>query len=546
MRKILKLLKRKEGIVIVVFGMLSAIFGSLFPYFLGKATTLSEDFTKSILLALFFGGMGTVFQYISTVQGGTVSAKYQRELEEKIYRKILNCQIKEMNSTSKGEISQMFASDIFNITEGALLGLSTIVQGVTVVCSTIFMMMILSPSMAILVGIATPISIFVTGYIAKKIQKYVKKERALQGDCYDFLTERLSTIEEIKRISAVEGSIEELKQITARLEMQSKKANLFTSLINPTQRILNNMIYIAVGVFGIISMFSIGQMVTFLIYTNQFSKPFLDISAVMTVLQKANSSYDVIEKFLKMEEIQRSGTNVDPSFEYAVEMENVDFSFGDSPFIENLNFKIRKGEKVAIVGDSGGGKTTICNLIMGFYEEYKGNIKIFGKELKTISKVSLWDSISMVNQEPFVFEGSMEKNLNLKKTHSGDKILEIVNKCQIHMDKGGIFEEISPRDMSTGQKQLVEVAREMLESADIVILDEATSSLDSLTELKITNAYATLLENTTSIVIAHRLSTIKESDLILAVKDGKILEQGTFSELIEKNGYFKKLYDSRL
>ncbi len=543
------LMSRKETFAVIFFALVSGISSVFFPYFIGLAVDSYKVWSEFLTCLAFAGGFAILSggsQYIATKLGGYLSASLVFEYEKKMHQKILNADLQSLFKVSKGEITQMLTGDISNVADGVSQGLASIFQAVSLVLATLGIMLFLRWEMALVVGIATPISIMVSGYIAKNIQKYFTKERAKQGETYTFLTEHIKNLKEVKNLSAEEATKKNLEVLNLDLEKKSQKAHLYSALINPTQRILNNMIYIAVGLVGIILSMSVGSITSFLVYSNQYAKPFSDISALFAVFQKAKTSGDRLDSALSLPEIQREGISLQEAKKAgtpAIQFENLSFSFGEKPFIENMNFTIPAGKKVAIVGESGGGKTTICNLIMGFYANSQGDIKIFGNSIRDISKESLWQEISMVSQDPFVFEGSMRKNLDPKSRHETKTILEKMKQCYIYAENDDIDKPLEIATMATGGKQLVEIAREMLDSGDIVILDEATSSLDSVTEKKITQSYQTLLDNSTSIVIAHRISTIMQSDIVIAVKEGKIIEIGGVNELLEKNGYFRMLYE---
>ncbi|MFI3167347.1 MAG: ABC transporter ATP-binding protein [Bacillota bacterium] len=546
-RSIIK--SRKETVFVILFALISGVSSVFFPYFVGKAVDSYQTWELFLKYLAFAGGFAIisgVMQYVSTKLGGYLSAGLVYEYEEKLHTKILNADMQSLGKISKGEISQMMTSDISNVADGVSQGLASIFQAISLVLSTLIIMLFLRWEMALVVGLATPISIMVSGYIAKNIQKYFTKERAKQGEVYTFLTEHIKNASEVRNLSADEETKAKLDVMNKNLEGKSQKAHFYSALINPTQRILNNMIYIAVGLCGILLSMSVGSITTFLVYSNQYSKPFSDISALFGVFQKAKTSADRINGMLQLPEIQRDGLDLKENKKGetpAIAFENLSFSFGEKEFIKDMNFEIPMGKRVAIVGESGGGKTTICNLIMGFYVGYKGDIKIFGNSLKDISKESLWSEISMVCQDPFVFEGSLRKNLDPKGRYKDSEIIAKMKQCYICAENDDIDAPLEIATMATGGKQLVEIAREMLDSGDIVILDEATSSLDSVTEKKITASYQSLMACSTSIVIAHRISTIMNSDIVIAVKDGKIIEMGGVQELLEKDGYFRKLYE---
>ncbi len=541
--------RRKETYLVILFALISGVSSVFFPYFVGKGVDNYHDWTlflENLLVAGGFALLSGITQYVSTKLGGYISAGLVYEYEERLHSKILNADMQELGKISKGEISQMMTSDISNVTDGVSQGLASIFQACSLVLSTLVIMLFLRWEMALVVGIATPISIMVSGYIAKNIQKYFTKERAKQGEVYTFLTEHIKNAKEVRNLSAESETLASLDVMNLNLEGKSQKAHLYSALINPTQRILNNMIYIAVGLVGILLSMSVGSITSFLVYSNQYSKPFSDISALFGVFQKAKTSGDRLDSMLALPEIKRDGVVLQENKKSgtpAIAFENLSFSFGEKPFIENMNFEIPQGKKVAIVGESGGGKTTICNLIMGFYTGYKGDIKIFGNSLADISKESLWHEISMVCQDPFVFEGSLRKNLDPKGRYTDEEIFDKMKQCYIRAENGDIDAPLEIGTMATGGKQLVEIAREMLDAGDIVILDEATSSLDSVTESKITSSYQSLMNSSTSIVIAHRISTIMNADIVIAVQNGKIVEMGGVDELLEKGGYFRKLYE---
>ncbi len=540
--------QRKETVWVILFALVSGVSSVFFPLFVGKAVDSYQNaqaFVSYLAIAGGFAVLSGGMQYVSTKLGGYLAAGLVLEYEVKVHRKILDADMIELHKISKGEITQMLTGDISNVADGVTQGLASVFQAVSLVIATLAIMLFLNVQMALVVGIATPISIFVSGYIAKNIQKYFNQERKTQGETYTFLTEHIKNLKEVKNLSAESETFSSLDVLNSDLEKKSQKAHLYSALINPTQRVLNNNIYIAVGLVGILLQMSVGSITSFLVYSNQYSKPFSDLSALFGVFQKAKTSQDRINHVLSLPEIQRDGLvlqNAKDAEAPAIVFENVDFSFGEKEFIKGMYFEIPRGKKVAIVGESGGGKTTICNLIMGFFPRFSGDIKIFGNSLKEIQKESLWREISMVNQDPFVFEGSIRKNLDPKSRHTDAEILEKIKTCYLNISKENLDKPLQTATLATGQKQLVEIAREMLDTGDIVILDEATSSLDSLTEKKITSSYQSLLGGTTSIVIAHRISTIMQSDIVIAVKNGNIVEMGGVSELLEKDGYFAKLY----
>lgn len=534
----------KKTFAVACCGLLSGVLGVFFPYFLGLAVDGYFDsalILRYLVLAGVFTLASSLFYYLGGVLCGSVSAGISRAQTMAIGGKLLACKIANIKKYGKGDISQMMTADVQNVSDAITQGLFALFYSVSLIVATFVFMATINVTMALVVGVATPVSIVVTGFIAKKIQKHFTRERQIVAKNYACLYENIFSAGEIRLLGSEDKARAELAKTNGKLEGASNKAHLYSALINPTQRILSNTIYVAVGLAGILLSISIGGITTFLVYTNQFSKPFSDISALFAVFQKAKASKNKTDGFLALEEYGESGVGVLKKVGApAIEFCDVDFSYdGKRLALENINFQIGATEKLAIVGESGGGKTTIANTANGFFDACGGVVKIFGEDVKNINKQLLWREISSVSQEPFVFEGSTKQNIDPKGEFSDEEIKRVLEVCYLSRFAVDLDSPISK--MTEGEAQLCEIARQMLYPKSILILDEATSSLDSVTESKITSAYSKLLEGKAVIIIAHRISTVLDCDKIIAVKNGKIVEAGSPGELLEKKGYFWEL-----
>ena len=456
-------------------------------------------------------------------------------------------------------------SDVDQFSDGMLMGFTQLFTGVLTIAATLVFMLVMNPIIALVVVALTPLSLFVAGLIAKKTHRFFTEQSKLRGEQTDYINEMVENIKTVKAFSREDEASEGFDEINVRLEGSSLKAIFFSSLVNPATRFVNSVVYAAVagtgamfacGITGLEAItITVGELSVFLAYVNQYTKPFNEISSVVTELQNALACADRFYELLNEPEEAPDVSDeiVTSELKGNIKAENVDFSYDpDRSLIKNMNFDVKAGQKVAIVGPTGCGKTTLINLLLRFYDVDGGRIAVDGFDVRDYKRHSLRSHFGMVLQETWLKKATVRENLKLGRPEASDE--EMISACKrVHchgfisrLENGydTLIDE-SDGELSGGQKQLLCIARAMISDPPILILDEATSSIDTRTELKVQNAMKELMDNRTSFVVAHRLSTIMEVDNILVMKDGNIIEQGSHKELIEKNGFYCKIFNSQ-
>lgn len=508
-----------------------------------------------LLISIIFSAL---FQLIMTRCTNIVSYKTIKDLRIDVFNKLNELPLKFIDSNSHGSIINGVINDIEIISDGLLQGFSQLFTGVITIVGTLIFMLSINIKIALIVVVITPLSLFTASTIAKHCHSMFRKQSEVRSELTGYVEEMIGNQKVVKAFSYEDRSIESFEEINKRLYKYGQKAQFYSALTNPVTRFVNGIVYAAVGIVGALSAIngnlSIGNLSAFLSYANQYTKPFNEISGVITELQAAFASANRVFKILDEEpEVQDKSTAINlETSEGNVDIKNLYFSYNkDKSLIENFNLKVNPGERIAIVGPTGCGKTTLINLLMRFYNINSGEIKIDNINIDNITRKSTRGLYGMVLQDTWLFSGTVRDNIAYGKEDATlEEVIEAAKSAHAHkfimkLPKG--YDTVLSEDssLSQGQKQLLCIARVMLSKPPMLILDEATSSIDTRTEIYIQKAFNKLMEGRTSFIVAHRLSTIKEADLILVMKDGKIIEQGNHKELLKENGFYANLYNSQ-
>ncbi len=475
------------------------------------------------------------------------------------FEKIEILPLKYLDAHSHGELVSRVISDADQVADGLLMGFTQLFTGVITIIGTLLFMVSIQYKIALVVICITPVSLFVAAFISKRTFSMFKLQSETRGEQTDLVEEMVANQKVVQAFGREEKTLAQFDEINERLEKCSLKATFFSSLTNPCTRFVNSLVYTGVGIFGAISAvmggISVGQLASFLSYANQYTKPFNEISGVITELQNALACagriLELIEETPQPAEDAGAVRLTDASGE--VLLEHVDFSYAKGQrLIEDFNLAVKPGQRVAIVGPTGCGKTTLINLLMRFYDVDAGDIRVDGTDIRHMTRESLRSSYGMVLQETWLREGTILENIRMGMQGAGrEDVIEAAKASHAHSFikrlRDGYDTVVTEEGggLSQGQKQLLCIARVMLSLPPMLILDEATSSIDTRTEQKIQNAFAKMMQGRTSFIVAHRLSTIKEADIILVMKDGHILEQGNHKTLLAKNGFYATLYKSQ-
>ena len=565
-----KLLERiKPYSLFVVLSMLLALFSVILtlviPLKIGQAIDCIGDktnwgkiipvFTQVIILSIIV----MILQWVMNLINNKITYYVVRDLRNDAIQKIETLPLSYIDSHSQGDIVSRIIADADQFADGLLMGFTQAFSGVVTIIGTLIFMIRMSISITLVVVLLTPLSLFVASFISKKTFNMFKLQSETRGEQTAFIDEMISNEKVVKAFSREEQTIEKFASMNEDLKNASLKAIFFSSLTNPMTRFVYNVIYAFVALFGAIGVISgnmsIGILTCMLSYVNQYTKPFNEITGVITELQNAFACIERIFELLnaKSEPLDKFDAVCLDDLEGNIEIKDVFFSYNkEKKLIEDFNLSVKKGQKVAIVGPTGAGKSTIINLLMRYYDTDKGIISVDGYDIKDIQRESLRSNYGMVLQETWLRNGTIRDNICLGKPDaSEEEILRAAKSSHAHsfirrLENG--YDTIISDDggsLSQGQKQLLCIARIMLLLPPMLILDEATSSIDTRTEKKIQSAFNMLMEGKTSFIIAHRLSTIKNADTILVMKDGHIIESGNHESLIEKEGFYYNLYNSQ-
>ena len=570
---IIGLLKRLKNyklsiFVSILFSIITVIFSLYIPLLIGNTidlivaqNTVNFDLMFDLFVKIsMLTGIIVVFQWIMNVLNNKITYHVIEDIRIEAICKLQKVPLSYIDKHSTGDIVSRVIADVDQLAEGLLLGFTQLFSGIVTIITTLVFMLTRHIGITIIVVILTPLSILMARFIAKHIHSMFIKQAETKGEQTAFIDEMISNQKIIKAFNREDESIEKFININNKLQKTSLKAMFFSSLTNPCTRFINAVIYAIVAFVGALVVISggtltVGGLASFLSYANQYTKPFNEISSVITELQNAfacaSRIFELIDEAPVIEEcttpLELSNTKDNIIFS------NVSFSYRpEQKLISNFSLNVQQGQTIAIVGPTGCGKTTLINLLMRFYDVTKGEICIDGHNIKEYSRSSLRNNIGMVLQDTWIKHGTVAENIAIGKPNATmDEIVEAAKLSHAHnfIKKlpQGYDTIISEEDngFSVGQKQLLCIARVMLRKPPILILDEATSSIDTRTEIKIQDAFATLMKDCTTFIVAHRLSTIREADTILVMKDGNVIEKGTHDNLLKKKGFYYNLYNSQ-
>lgn len=507
-----------------------------------------------ILVAIIIGGIS---QYFTNTLNNRMANNTVKDMRTDAFNNLQYVPVSYIDSRNTGDIVSRIIADAEQFSDGLILGFQNLFSGVITILGTLFFMFTINIWLALIVLVLTPLSLFVSKFISKRTYKYFKKQSEQRGKETSYIEEMLSNIKVVKSYHREDENSENFDVINEELGKDSLNATFFSSLTNPCTRFVNSIVYAVVGLsgalFAINGIITVGNLSASLAYANQYTKPFNDITGVITELQNAIACagrlLEVIDAKRESDAKGQLPSNVKGDFTVS----DVAFSYDkNKELIKNLSFELKSGQRLAVVGPTGCGKTTLINLLMHFYDIDSGSIKVDSVDINTVSRKSLRQNVGMVLQDTWLKSGTIKENIVFGNENVTDEqVIEAAKKSHAHsfikkLHNGyDTFIGEDGGSLSTGQKQLICITRLMLNPPPILILDEATSSIDLLTEQRITRSFMKLMKDRTSFVVAHRLKTIMESDLILVMKDGKVIESGTHKSLMEQNGFYKELYQSQ-
>ena len=569
LEKVFKYIKNYRIFIILslVFAAVTVILTLYLPILTGDAVDMmvskgNVDFDgllriiKKMAVIIVFTGFS---QWIMNICNNKITYNVVRDIRDDAFKKIEILPVKYIDGHASGDIVSRVIADADQFADGLLMGFTQAFTGVLTIVGTLFFMLGINVWITLVVVLVTPISFFVAGFISKKTYTMFKLQSAARGEQTALIDEMIGNQKVVKAFSHEDEVLERFDEINDRLKKYSLRATFFSSTTNPATRFVNNLVYAGVGVAGAMftlnGVLTVGQLSCFLSYANQYTKPFNEISGVITELQNALACAARVFKLIDEEPQIPDAENAvsKETVEGRVKFENVDFSYvEDKKLIQDFNLDVKPGQRVAIVGPTGCGKTTVINLIMRFYDVNSGSISVDGTDIRNMTRESLRNNIGMVLQETWIKDGTIFDNIVIGKPDATrEEVIEAAKASHAHsfikrLPKG--YDTVVKEDgssLSQGQKQLLCIARVMLCKPPMLILDEATSSIDTRTEIKIQNAFARLMEGRTSFIVAHRLSTIQNADIILVMKDGNIIEQGNHESLLAADGFYAKLYNSQ-
>ncbi len=571
MKRVLHYIKRSWLILFlsIVFAAVTVILTLYVPILTGNAIDrivdkglVDFDGLIRILFTIVVCVLVTALaQWLMNVCNNRITYQVVRDIRSEAVRKIEVLPLKYIDGHSYGDVVSRVIADVDQFSDGLLMGFTQLFTGVLTIVGTLLFMLSINWKIALVVVCITPVSLFVASFIAKKTYAMFRLQSETRGEQTAPIDEMIGNQKVVQAFCHEEESMERFDEINERLKKCSLRAIFFSSITNPSTRFVNSLVYTAVGLTGALAVvknplaFSVGKLSSFLSYANQYTKPFNEISGVITELQNAIACagriFELIDEEPQVPEPEMAVSLKEP--DGTVVLEHVSFSYvPQKKLIEDFNLSVKKGQRVAIVGPTGCGKTTIINLLMRFYDVDSGKILVSGTDIRDITRGSLRTSYGMVLQETWLKTGTIRENIAMGKPDAAmEEIIEAAKLSHAHgfikrLPNG--YDTVITEDggsLSQGQKQLLCIARVMLCLPPMLILDEATSSIDTRTEIKIQNAFATMMKGRTSFIVAHRLSTIREADVILVMKDGSIIEQGNHEALLKQGGFYAELYNSQ-
>ena len=534
------------------------LFGQAIDLLIGVGKVDFNALINQLLFIVLIIVAGSIVQWILSQLTNKITYNITNDLRDRVFEKIHLLPLKYIDQHPHGDIIGRVINDIDLIGSGLLQSFTSLFTGIATIVGTIIIMCLINLTIAAVVIVLTPLSLLVASLIVKRTHLYFQEQLEIRGDMNGYIEEMIGNQRLIKAFNYEELNEQRFAQINQRMHVSGVKSQFYGALINPTTRIVNSLVYGAVGVFGAISVlnghFSVGLLSSFLTYANQYTKPFNEISSVMTEMQTALAASGRVFKLLD-EKVEKPVANPQTieNISGQVCLKDVWFSYNpDISLIENLSLEAKPGQTVAIVGKTGCGKTTLINLLMRFYDQNSGTIQVDNIDTRDMERNYLRRLYGMVLQESWIFKGTIKENIAYGKSDASDQeIIAAAKKARVHkfiMKLPEGYDTLVEEDggnLSQGQKQLICIARIMLTKPPMLILDEATSSIDTRTELQIQEAFDIMMEGRTTFIVAHRLSTIKNADVILVMDKGRILEQGTHRELLAKHGYYYNLYHSQ-
>lgn len=569
LKKVFKYIKRYIPLLITALA-LSIVTVALTLYFpiltgraidliIGKGQVDFDGIMQIVIKAVIAVAFAAIAQWLTNVCNNKMTYNVIRDIRTDAFENIEKIPLSYIDSHSHGDIVSRIISDVDTFADGLLLGLTQLFTGAATIVGTLIFMLTINVKIAVVVVVLTPLSLVAASFIAKRTYSMFQLQSRTRGEQTALIDEMIGNQKVLVAFNHEKKAIEQFDEINDRLSQYSLRATFFSSLTNPTTRFVNSIVYASVGVFGAISAIlggiTVGQLTCFLSYANQYTKPFNEISGVITELQNAIAC---ASRIFELIEVEREIPDAEDAYELddadgKVDIEDVYFSYEpDQKLIEDFNLHVEQGQRVAIVGPTGCGKTTLINLLMRFYDVNSGKIKVSGHDIKEMTRHSLRKNYGMVLQETWLKNGTIRDNICMGRPEATDEeIIEAAKATHAHsfikrLSKG--YDTVITEDggnLSQGQKQLLCITRVMLCLPPMLILDEATSSIDTRTEIKIQKAFLKMMQGRTSFIVAHRLSTIRDADVILVMKDGKIIEQGRHEELLKENGFYANLYNSQ-
>lgn len=574
LKRVLRQLKKYTPLIVLslflavlsVAGNLLApvLFGNAIDYIVGEGDVAFGKIAYCFIAIGAIVAATAVVQWLMSVINNRIVYGVIKDIRERAFTHIQNLPLKYIDGHSYGDVVSRCIADVDQFADGLLMGFTQLFTGVITIVVTLVLMFVYNWIIALAVFFITPLSLFVAKFIASRTYSLFKKTSKIRGEQTAFIEEMVGNLKVVQAFGREDENQAKFDEVNGELTKASLSSIFFSSLTNPCTRFVNAVVYAAVALAGALTLiypsvlpvaFGVGKLTTLLSYSNQYTKPFNEISGVVTEFQNAIACagriYELIDQPAQIPD--RDDAVAIENVEGDVRFENVDFSYEeDKPLIQNLNIHAKAGQRIAIVGPTGCGKTTLINLLMRFYDVRSGEIRVDGTAVTDITRKSLRQSYGMVLQDTWLKSGTVRDNIKIgkpdateeeviaaaKATHSHNFIMQMKDGYDTVIGEDG-------GNLSQGQKQLLCITRIMLCLPPMLILDEATSSIDTRTELKIQQAFAKLMQGRTSFIVAHRLSTIKEADLILVMKNGNIIEQGTHDELIASGGFYKNLYVSQ-
>lgn len=574
LKRVFKQLKKyTPAIVLSLFLAMLTVAGNLIvPVLFGNAIDriIGEGMVDFRMLTYYFIAIGAivaataVVQWLMSVINNAIVYGVIRDIRSEAFTHIQNLPLKYIDSHSYGDVVSRCIADVDQFADGLLMGFTQLFTGVITIVVTLALMFVYNWIIALAVFVITPLSLFVAKFIASRTYSMFRKTSKIRGEQTAFIEEMVGNLKVVQAFGREDENQEKFDEVNGELTKASLSSIFFSSLTNPCTRFVNAVVYAAVALAGALTLiypsvlpvsFGVGKLTTLLSYSNQYTKPFNEISGVVTEFQNAIACagriYELIDEPAQLPDAE--GAEILENVSGDVEFKNVYFSYEeDKPLIENLNISAKAGQRIAIVGPTGCGKTTLINLLMRFYDVKSGTLAVDGNDIMQVTRKSLRKSYGMVLQDTWLKSGTVRENIAIGRPDATDEeIIAAAKATHVHgfiMQLKDGYDTVIGEDggnLSQGQKQLLCITRIMLCLPPMLILDEATSSIDTRTELKIQNAFAKLMKGRTSFIVAHRLSTIKEADLILVMNNGNIIEQGTHGELMESGGFYKKLYQSQ-